>query len=164
MLGGFIMKKRITSLVLTLLMIQGISTTSFATEISFHSANEEVAAMATMPNATVMPLNVTTLKECTGFVTQDGAVEFQVTPAKGTNLKLVGGCTSSYQGAPMSSIKVAVTKKGGWWPSKTLNIAAGESGTYNLITNCNGEPYTIKVTTEGVSSYVVFNIVSTEYS
>lgn len=158
------MKKRITSLALTLLMILGISTTSFATEVSSHSTNEDAVAMATMPNDTVMPLNVTTLKECTGLVTQDGEVKFQVTPAKGTNLKLVGGCTSSYQGAPMSAIKVTVTKNGGWWPSKTLNLAAGESGTYNLITNCNGEPYTIKVATEGVASYVVFNIVSTEYT
>lgn len=79
----------------------------------------------------------------------------QVTPAKGTNLKIIINATDN--------CKIEVTKNGGWWPSKTVTYEYGSgTQTIDLINNCNGEPYTIKFTNNTGVTFTAF-IVQTEY-
>lgn len=162
------MFKRISSLVLALLMVLTVSATAFAAEAPEAPETPEVETIVIRINAdgtVVAPQDVSNLYSFQGKVPMDVGRYFKVTPAKGTNLKIIAGCVSSYGGVSMSPLKVTVTKNGGWWPSKTLTIPAdGSTNTYTLIENCNGEPYTINMTTTGDCSYVVLQVVSTEYT
>lgn len=101
-----------------------------------------------------VPQEVSTLWSTDGTWFID-SYSVRVTPAKGTNLKIIINATDV--------CKIEVTKNGGWWPSKTVTYAAGSgTQTIDLINNCNGEPYTIKFTNNtGVT--IVARVVSTEY-
>lgn len=119
------------------------------------SAEEaEVVTSAAVGLEVVEPRDVSVLWSTDGTWFID-SYTVKVTPAKGTNLKIVFAATDT--------CKIEVTKNGGWWPSKTVTYQAGSgSQTIDLINNCNGEPYTIKFTNNtGVT--IVAHVVSTEY-
>ncbi len=61
----------------------------------------------------------------------------RVQPQKGMKLMLSFGATDT--------VKISATKNGGWWPSKSVTYQKGSgTQTYDLIDNCNGEPYTLE--------------------
>lgn len=66
----------------------------------------------------------------------------RITPSKGQVLRLRIDNSINPDG---SAVTVKVTKNGGWWPSKTITVPRGQGSTdYILISNCNGEVYTVE--------------------
>lgn len=145
------MKKRITSLVLALLLCMSFAVPVFAAEVG-SEAQEEVHAAA-MPAPDARPMEVKTLKELN--VNFAGSHTVKVTPAKGTNLKFIGT-------AHDNDVTLKVYKNGGWWASTTVTLKEDAAvATYNLITNCNGEEYTL-IFTSPVAT-VLGGIYQTDY-
>lgn len=87
-------------------------------------------------------------------VTWQGTIAYKVTPSSGHNLKLV----MNNQGQP---VKVKTYRNGGWWASSTITVSNVGTATHNLITNCNGETYTVKFTSNG--GVASFCLVQTQY-
>lgn len=75
-----------------------------------------------------------------------GTYHYYICPPKGATLKFVVNNAIS---SDTSSVKVETTKNGGWWPSNTTTIPKSQAAkTYTLISNCNGETYTVKFTAD----------------
>ena len=71
-----------------------------------------------------------------------GSAVYRITPSKGQVLKLQ---INNSINPDTSAITVKVTKNGGWWPSATITVPRGQGTTeYTLISNCNGEVYTVE--------------------
>lgn len=147
-------------------MLSVFCSSAIATEPQNVSPEATVSAITFAGNAEIMPASVVELARDEGMVTMDAPLVIRVTPAKGTNLRITIGCLSSYYGAPMSNLKISTTKQGGWWPSNTTTITAnGQTSTYTLIQNCNGETYTIKMEPNGgEASYAAFIVFSSEFT
>lgn len=139
------MKKRFISMIMALAMVMSPYVQASAAEVSADSSTEVSV------DAGIEPQDVNYLRELRGMQIYNGHPEtIEVTPASGTNLKFVGHVDGTQSG-----VKMEVTKNGGWWPSKTVTVYAGANqGVYDLINNCNGEKYTIKMTFTGSFSPV----------
>lgn len=148
------MKKFLALCLAFCLSLNVCSVPSHACEVSTTEEAEDITVEATESTDEIMPRDMTVLWSSNGTWFID-SYSVKVTPAKGTNLKIVIAATDV--------CKIEVTKNGGWWPSKAVTYP-GDSGsqTIDLINNCNGEPYTIKFTNNsGVT--IVARIVQTEY-
>lgn len=123
---------------------------------AYEGTGKTEATAITLENSDeIMPRELTVLwsTEGTWFI---DSYSIKVTPAKGTNLKIIINATDV--------CKIEVTKNGGWWPSNTVTYqAVSESQTIDLINNCNGKPYTIKFTNNTGVKIVCF-VVQTEYT
>ncbi len=145
------MKKRIMSLVLALLLCMSLSVPVFAMEAGPEVQVEANAKALPAPDA--RPMDVKTLRELN--VNFFDGYSVKVTPAKGTNLKFIGT-------AHLNDVKLEVYKNGGWWPSTTITLKKDAAvATYNLITGCNGEEYTL-IFTAAVGT-VLGGIYQTDY-
>lgn len=138
-------KKFFISILMALALIMSPCTQSIAAETSADSTTVVSA------DSEIQPRAVITLLELNGLDVYSGHTEtYVVTPKKGSNLKFIGVVQGTQSG-----IIIKVTKNGGWWASKTLQVNAGtDAATYDLINNCNGEPYTITITFTGSFSPV----------
>lgn len=150
--------KRTFAMLLAVMMCFATSATAFAAE---PTATDKSVAQTVETKATddlntdveITPRDVETLYTLNGLVFQ-GPVSIKVYPTKGRNLKLI----LNNQGEP---VKVSVTKNGGWWPSKSFTINTVGTATYDLINNCNGEPYTITFNSNG--GLIYGSVVQTQY-
>lgn len=133
-------KKSFISILMALALVMSPYMQASATEVSTDTTTIVSADLE------IQPRDVFTLKEIHGLaIYPNSPEEFTVTPKKGSNLKFVG-----YTYGESCGVKIEVTKNGGWWPSKTVTVYSGASQSiYDLINNCNGEPYTIKLTFTG---------------
>ncbi len=148
------MKKFLALCLALCLSLNVCSVPTHACEVSATEEAKDVTIEATESTDEIMPRDVTVLWSTNGTWFID-SYSVKVTPAKGTNLKIVIGATDV--------CKIEVTKNGGWWPSKTVTYqGTGSTQTIDLINNCNGEPYTVKFTNNtGVT--IVVRLVQTEY-
>ena len=146
------MKKRITSLVLALLLCMSLAVPVFAVEAVPKVQGK--AKVVAMPVPDARPMDVKTLRELNANFVESYTVK--VTPAKGTNLKFIGT-------AHFNDVTLKVYKNGGWWASTTITLNQDATvATYNLITNCNGEEYTLIFTTIGTAT-VLGGLYQTDY-
>ncbi len=147
------MKKRITSVVLALLLCMSLCIPAFAVDTTPEVRGDVQVESATMPS--VQPQTVTTLRTLNvDFVS---GYTVKVTPTKGTNLKFVGRALES-------NVTLEVYKNGGWWPSKTVTLnKSDDAKSYDLITNCNGEPYEL-IFSAGGSATIIGYVCQTEYT
>ena len=150
--------KRTFAMLLAVMMCFATSATAFAaeptaTDKAVTQTAETKATDDSSTNLGIMPRDVETLYTLNGLTFQ-GPVSIKVYPTKGRNLKLI----LNNQGQP---VKVSVTKNGGWWPSKSFTVNTVGSATYDLINNCNGEPYTI--TFESNGGLIYGSVVQTQY-
>ena len=142
--------KRFLALLLVCFLCASIFSTPAYAINSFSSTSRENIVSA----PPVVPLELTELWKRSGVFFID-SYSITVTPDKGTNLKILINANAT--------IKIEVTKKGWLWPSKTVTYQ-GNSGTqtFDLINNCNGNSYTIKLTNNtGVTFTAV--VTQTEY-
>ena len=145
------MKRRITSLALVLLLCMSLAVPAFAVESAPEVQGEVHAAAMPIPDA--RPNEVKTLKEMNVDFIDSHTVK--VTPAKGTNLKFIGTVHDS-------DVTLKVYKNGGWWASTTITLKEDAAvATYNLITNCNGEEYTLIFTAQGAT--ILGGLYQTDY-
>lgn len=145
--------KKIFATVLSLFLLFSISLNVFAQESDVPSE----AHMISFTNDAISPRSVVTLKEFDHYM-GGGNISYTVTPAKGSNLKFVLGCSGD-------DITITVKKSGGIFNIKSYDIPGdGTVATYDLVNNCNGGSYivTFKTPINGFS-HVVGALVQTDY-
>lgn len=131
------------SAILALVMLMAISIPAFATEEMLGETKVFQTSINDEYNG-IVPYDAGILGEINcineGF---SNSRSWSVTPSKGHKLWM--RINNNYQFS--GPLQIEVTKNGGWWPSKTIQVPVGAANAqYELISNCNGEQYTIKVT------------------
>ena len=145
--------KKVFATVLSLFLLFSISLNVFAQESEVPSEMQVIS----FTNDVISPRAVVTLKEFDHYI-GGGNVSYTVTPAKGSNLKFVLGCSGD-------DITITVKKVGGIFNLKSYDVPGnGTVATYDLVKNCNGGSYivTFKTPVNG-SAHVVGALVQTDY-
>ena len=139
-LGGFFMQfskkaSRLGAMLMAVAMCLSLSVPAFAAE---SPSTEEVSVISS--DAQVYSAGNVQVDHQKDPVR--GSEVKRITPSKGQVLRLRIDNSINPDG---SAVTVKVTKNGGWWPSKTITVPRGQGSTdYILISNCNGEVYTVE--------------------
>lgn len=156
--------KRFMSIILALVLCFSLTATAFAQETPVQDLIEDDDVIMTIVQ--VDPETGEEIGQPTAITrgyaellwvygaTWQGTIAYKVTPSSGHNLKLV----MNSQG---QTVIVKTYKNGGWWASSTVNVTTNGSATHHLISNCNGEPYTVKLESNG--GLATFCLVQTQY-
>ncbi len=135
--------KSIVSAILAIVMLMAISIPAFATEEILGEAEVFQTSM-TDEYGGIVPYDAGILGEINCI--NEGlsnSKSWGVTPDKGHKLWI--RINNNYQFS--GPLKIEIIKKGSLLPSKTIHVSVGVANAqYELISNCNGEKYTIKVT------------------
>lgn len=170
--GGFIVKKittakRITAVLLALVLCFSLTATAFAAEMSLNNAengnhgvtfceiNSETGEVLG-ENGSIMPREMQYLTGMEDFTfDMDQSRSFTVTPNKGWNLKIIISL-------PTNGVTVTVKKQGSLFNTTKLTIPTGGATHYDLVNNCNGGAYV--VTVSGTGARVIMQLVQTQYA
>lgn len=129
------LKKKFLAIAMAIAICFSLSISAFAAEVPTTEDVSTPTAVATIQsNAQILINHVVDPVR--------GTAVYRICPDKGEVLKLR---IDNSVNPDSSAIKVKVTKNGGWWPSKTITVPRGQASTlYTLISNCNGEVYTVE--------------------
>lgn len=160
------MKKRIVAMFMAIAMVMVMIPSAFAVETESEGDSNTAIAVAEdistldtdndTSESGISPQDVTNLRYISVELVNGASKEYTVTPAYGKNLRI----TVAVDKNPIS---IKVTKNGGWWPSKSGTLEVG-THTYNLIENCNGQPYTLKFEANNGDAYLVATVLATDYT
>lgn len=141
--------KQMLAVIMAIAMLCAISPAVLAVDEQNVSINEMIA----INDSGINPLSIVELKSDSGMVRADSPIQFAVTPARGTNLRITIGCSSSMDPAIL------------YCNGKVINIPANDQAvTYTLVTNCSGKSYTIRMEAKGLVSYLSYVVFSSDYT